>query len=261
MKTLQNLYDVLAGTFDSSRQTATSTGNIIQQLRYVANNLLWATSNGNVYYNGGGKVGIGTTTPSYSLEVVGNVKISGSGNKLVFPDGTEQTTASLGSAATTTINGVLGPTFTFATSSDANLHLRVSTSTGTVTFTPVWNGTLDNARIASSSAWLVKSSNLSDLTSTSTARDNLGLADTATLASSTWAKTANNLSDLNSTSTARNNLGIGTGDSPTFASITLSNFTAGSVPFFGTSGVLLQNNTNLFWDNTNTRLGVGTSTP
>ena len=37
--------------------------------------------------------------------------------------------------------------------------------------------------------------------------------------------------------------------------------TSGSVPFFGTGGVLSQNNSNLFWDNTNNRLGIGTTSP
>jgi hypothetical protein len=40
-----------------------------------------------------------------------------------------------------------------------------------------------------------------------------------------------------------------------------TNLTAGSVPFIGASGLLSQDNTNLFWDNTNKRLGIGTSTP
>jgi len=38
-----------------------------------------------------------------------------------------------------------------------------------------------------------------------------------------------------------------------------TNLTAGSVPFIGASGLLSQDNTNLFWDNTNKRLGVGTN--
>lgn len=54
---------------------------------------------------------------------------------------------------------------------------------------------------------------------------------------------------------------INSTSSPTFASGTLSNFTAGSVPFIGVGGALRQNNTNLFFDNANIRLGVGTSTP
>ena len=48
----------------------------------------------------------------------------------------------------------------------------------------------------------------------------------------------------------------------TFSSApTISTFTQGSVVFAGTSGLLSQNNTNFFWDNTNSRLGLGTTTP
>ena len=43
-------------------------------------------------------------------------------------------------------------------------------------------------------------------------------------------------------------------------SLTQSGATAGSVFFAGTGGVLSQNNSNLFWDNTNVRLGIGTTT-
>lgn len=50
---------------------------------------------------------------------------------------------------------------------------------------------------------------------------------------------------------------IHTGASPTFAGLTLSGMTAGSVIFAGTSGVLSQDNSNFFYDNTNDRLGVG----
>lgn len=45
----------------------------------------------------------------------------------------------------------------------------------------------------------------------------------------------------------------GTGTSTVFA--------AGSVPFIGASGVYNQNNAQFFWDNTNARLGIGTTTP
>lgn len=38
-------------------------------------------------------------------------------------------------------------------------------------------------------------------------------------------------------------------------------FTAGSVVFAGASGVYTQDNANLFWDDTNNRLGIGTNTP
>jgi hypothetical protein len=48
----------------------------------------------------------------------------------------------------------------------------------------------------------------------------------------------------------------------TFSStITASTLTSGSILFAGASGVLSQDNTNFFWDNTNKRLGIGTATP
>jgi hypothetical protein len=40
-----------------------------------------------------------------------------------------------------------------------------------------------------------------------------------------------------------------------------STFTAGSVVFAGTSGTYTQDNANFFWDDTNNRLGIGTTSP
>jgi hypothetical protein len=48
--------------------------------------------------------------------------------------------------------------------------------------------------------------------------------------------------------------GVGIGD-------TITSATSGSLLFAGTSGILAQDNANLFWDNTNDRLGIGTITP
>jgi len=42
---------------------------------------------------------------------------------------------------------------------------------------------------------------------------------------------------------------------------TVTSATAGSILFAGAAGVLAQDNPNLFWDNTNNRLGIGTATP
>ncbi len=63
-----------------------------------------------------GNVGIGTTGPGQKLEVAGNVKITGTGNGLTFPDGSTQTSATLAgnlvgditsTGTTTTYNNVL----------------------------------------------------------------------------------------------------------------------------------------------------------
>lgn len=44
-------------------------------------------------------------------------------------------------------------------------------------------------------------------------------------------------------------------------SVTISTLTLGSIVFAGTAGLLTQDNTNLFWDDTNNRLGLGTAVP
>lgn len=54
---------------------------------------------------------------------------------------------------------------------------------------------------------------------------------------------------------------IRTSASPTFVNATLSGKTAGSVLFAGVGGLIQQDNANLFFDDTNNRLGVGTATP
>jgi hypothetical protein len=51
-------------------------------------------------------------------------------------------------------------------------------------------------------------------------------------------------------------LGVGNGGTGTTTTLT-----TGSIVFAGASGVYSQDNANLFWDDTNNRLGIGTSTP
>ena len=64
---------------------------------------------------------------------------------------------------------------------------------------------------------------------------------------------AGSLGSLTLTTTALTvgNGGTGTG----------TQFTAGSVVFAGSSGIYSQDNSNLFWDDTNNRLGIGTASP
>jgi hypothetical protein len=47
----------------------------------------------------------------------------------------------------------------------------------------------------------------------------------------------------------------------TFSQVNLTGFTTGSVLFAGASGAITQNNSKIFWDNTNLRLGIGTNSP
>lgn len=63
------------------------------------------------------------------------------------------------------------------------------------------------------------------------------------------------------TTNATTGQSLATAASPTFAGLTISGLTLGSVVFAGTSGLISQDNANLFWDDTNNRLGVGTNSP
>jgi hypothetical protein len=74
-----------------------------------------------LFASGTGNVGIGTTSPSQRLEVAGNVLVSGSGNGIVFPDGSKQTTSAgmpnLATAAPLSGNGTTGSPLTVPTAS------------------------------------------------------------------------------------------------------------------------------------------------
>lgn len=66
-----------------------------QDLKFQLN---YTTTHGNslaLYAATTGNVGVGTNAPTQKLEVDGNVLVSGSGNGVMFPDGTKQTTRAL----------------------------------------------------------------------------------------------------------------------------------------------------------------------
>lgn len=79
-------------------------------------------------------------------------------------------------------------------------------------------------------------------------------AKQATLVSGTNIKTVNGTTLLGSGDLGT--IGVAYGGTGTATA-----FTAGSVVFAGASGVYSQDNANLFWDNSNDRLGIGTASP
>ena len=66
---------------------------------------------------------------------------------------------------------------------------------------------------------------------------------------------------MGGTSLALGGATIGSNALAVTGSVQLNSFTLGSFPYVSTSGLLAQNNANLFWDATNVRLGIGTTTP
>jgi hypothetical protein len=89
-----------------------------------------------------GNVGIGTPFPGQKLEVVGNVKVSGAGNAIIFPDNTVMTSAGAGTNGGTITGVTAGAGLT---ASPAN-----PTTAGGVTLS-VANGGITNAMLAANS--------------------------------------------------------------------------------------------------------------
>jgi len=83
-----------------------------------------------------------------------------------------------------------------------------------------------------------------------------GITLTGTVTSSGSLTLGGTLSGVNLTSQVTGVLPVANGGTGTSTS-----FTTGSIVFAGASGIYSQDNTNLFWDDTNNRLGVGTPTP
>jgi len=73
--TLSQIYNSIAGTFDSSSITASSSGSLIQSLKYLNDNLGWASSSTHIYNINSGNVGINSTSPTQKLDVVGNINV------------------------------------------------------------------------------------------------------------------------------------------------------------------------------------------
>ncbi|HYY42434.1 MAG TPA: hypothetical protein VE775_06845, partial [Pyrinomonadaceae bacterium] len=71
-----------------------------------------ATNNGQLFLATSGNVGVGTTTPQSKLEVAGNLRLSGAGSALIFPDGSSMTTATGGGSTpsgTSILNAINDP--------------------------------------------------------------------------------------------------------------------------------------------------------
>lgn len=119
-----------------------------------------------------------------------------------------------------------------------------------------YNGNITNANVAAGAA--IALSKLAALPSAQIIVGSVGNVPTAVAMSGDG--TISNTGVLSVT-------GSGGGPPGTFNNITLtgtttlSGFTVGSVLFIGAAGVVTQDNASFFWDNTNNRLGIGTTLP
>lgn len=144
-------------------------------------------------------------------------------------------TSSLG--ISNSINGWATTTFIFATSSDTNIGLNITTSTSAITFIPTWIGTLADGRIASAATWNAKLGSLFSVASgtgltignffsTST----MTVTGTATFSSTTSFTGTSNRFNVSSTTGAT----IGTLFATSSATIATSSFTGNMTITTGT---------------------------
>lgn len=153
----------------------------------------------------------------------------------------------------TTTKGLLIPRMT-----TGERDAIASAATGLI----VYNTSINNFNFYNGSSWVVLSSGSGFVNSVSGTANRISIGGTASDPvidiSSGYIGQAS-ISTLGTIGTGTwNGSTIGTGYGGTGTSTA---FTPGSLVFAGTSGVYDQNNTNLFWNNTNNRLGIGTASP
>lgn len=210
-----------------------------------ANNRIafWATSNtitadsNFVWVNTLSSLGIGTGSPTANLHVVGTARI---------------TSLNLPQFVKTDANGNL-------------INSQVDLSTGDITgVLPIanggtnWSGPLVNNRIMwSQSGQIVEAPALNN------GQLLIGNTGGAPVPANITQNGSNSVVITNGPGSIQLDTAqdIKTTASPTFNGLTLSSLTPGSVLFAGPSGVISEDNPNLFWDNANNRLGVATSVP
>ena len=232
-----------------------------------------------------GNVGIGTAAPLGNLHVMGNLWLSNNAafiGGIRFPDGTFQTTAAAGTAIPSGVNSASNVTITdtstastfyltFVESTTGNLGIRTDAG---ITYNPGTNG-LSVSGIISSATWQGNAVNIAyggtglntyangDLLYATTDPDRFTKLGTTTGGAGSGNVLLNNGSTptwgritLSNQSSVTGTLALGNGG--TNAALTAA---AGAMAYSTASAIALTAPSALSWDNTNGRLGIGTSVP
>ncbi|HZG52511.1 MAG TPA: tail fiber domain-containing protein [Pyrinomonadaceae bacterium] len=110
----------------------------------LSDDFIFSTYNGAAWsermriQNSTGNLGIGTTNPAQKLEVVGNLKLTGANNGIIFPDGSMMTTASAGGGNTpsgTSIITAINDPATTGTINDTRLPANLARANGANSWT------------------------------------------------------------------------------------------------------------------------------
>lgn len=186
----------------------------------------------------GGSCCGGSFPKSFNVDVNGNITFQQQDStKVTFTSGGNVTVATL------TASSLL--------MSDANKNLQSVTLGTNLTLT----GTTLNASGSGSgnSAWTIGPSLIYNATST----DSVLVGTSTPITSNLFVQGSGSKNAL----TVASSTGASLLQITPLGNVTIATLTSGSVLFAGASGVINQNNANLFWDNTNSRLGVGSSSP
>jgi len=203
------------------------------------NSLNTITYNPNFFWdNTNTRLGIGNGAPSATLHVTGSARITGLNSAApVRSDASGNlSNGTIVLSATSDVSGIL-PIANGGTNSGTALNnSRIMVSAG---------GQIVEAAALSNGQLLIGSTGLAPVAANITQTGNNGVVIT-------------NGAGSISLSTVQD---IRTTASPSFVGLTLSSLTQGSVIFAGSGGVISQDNTKFFWDDTNFRLGLNTGGP
>jgi hypothetical protein len=268
-------WEVGLGTYTTSttslsRDTVLSSSNSGSLVTFTSNSkdvfVTYPAGKG-IYQDSIGNVGIGTTSPTTKLTISANTilpsagAITGTGLWQVGADATASNILldSFGSALNIIGRRSQG-TAASPSSVTSNINLLQFQAYG-YGATAYSSASRVSMSMQTSQAWTDTAQGTQILFSTTT-------NNTAASAERMRIHNSGGVSIGNTTDPSANNLSV-TGGLTLGTALSVANggtgtataFTEGSVVFAGASGVYSQNNTNFFWDNTNSNLGINTTTP